>query len=299
MAATRKVTGTVRKPSGEPHSGVRVSFTLVPGSYTPDDQFPQGKVSVTTEADGTFEATLWTNEVGEIASVYVCKLPFGASFRFTLPAGSTPIELSVLRQAGVTPSDPQYDTLVTWTLAQWKNAWAIGTAYARGEKVSHEGSSYIATADTTAGQEPGVHASWDPLALQGDQGIQGIQGTQGIQGEQGTNVYDLAFFVAGSPVDDEIVGSFVAVRAVTLADDFAGSLAQAGTAATAETVFIVNVNGAPVGTVTFAAAGTVGTLVTTGGAVALVAGDVLSLVAPAVADATIADIAITLLGLAP
>jgi hypothetical protein len=150
-------------------------------------------------------------------------------------------------------------------------------------------STWAGTANLTTVAEDAVTAHQAALSI----------GWAQIPDAPAVNVYDLAFFVAGSPIDDEIVGSFVAVRAVTIADDFAGSLATAATAATAETIFTVNVNGAPVGTVTFAAAGTAGTLVTTGGAVALVAGDVLSLVAPAVADATIADVAITLLGLAP
>jgi len=105
--------------------------------------------------------------------------------------------------------------------------------------------------------------------------------------------YDITGFVPGRPMGSEVVLKFVAVRALTLPDDFAGSELKALTAATAQTVFDVNLNGAPVGTITVALGATVGTFATTGGAVALVAGDYLDVTAPAVPDDTLDDIAIT------
>ncbi|HUT57823.1 MAG TPA: hypothetical protein VNA25_08210 [Phycisphaerae bacterium] len=105
--------------------------------------------------------------------------------------------------------------------------------------------------------------------------------------------YDITGFFPGRPMGSEVVLKFVAVRALTLADDFAGSEAKALTAATGAAVFTVNLNGAPVGTITFALGATTATFVTTGAAVALVAGDWLTVVAPAVTDATLDDIAIT------
>lgn len=107
--------------------------------------------------------------------------------------------------------------------------------------------------------------------------------------------YDITGFVPGRPMGSELVLKFVAVRALTLADDFAGSEAHAEAAATAETVFDVAKNGVAVGTITFAIAGDTGTFATTGGACALAAGDRLEVYGPAVPDATLADIAITFL----
>lgn len=178
---TRQVVGTLKKPDGTALAGVSVAFLLAPGSYTPEDQVPQGAIVATTDATGAFSATLWTNEVGETESIYTCKLPVG-SFRFTLPSGTTPIELSLLRQAGITPNDPQYDTLLTWLVERWKGAWSALTAYSRGDQVIHDGRTWIATADTTAGDEPGVDAVWD---LHTDRGEQGEQGEQGETGETG------------------------------------------------------------------------------------------------------------------
>jgi len=164
MIATRHVVSTILTPDGEAWAGAEVLFQLIPGSYTGTEQFPPAIVKATTDEYGALSVVLWTNEIGEQSCVYRCTLPRGLNapaetFDFTLPAGSTDIELSVLRLAGVTPYDPQYDSLITWMLDQWKGPWVDG-AYARGDKVMHNGSSYIAVADIVAGQEPGVHASW-------------------------------------------------------------------------------------------------------------------------------------------
>lgn len=107
--------------------------------------------------------------------------------------------------------------------------------------------------------------------------------------------YDITGFVPGRPVASELVLKFVAVRALTLADNFAGSQAHAEAVATAEAVFSVKKNGVAVGTITFAIGGGTGTFNTTGATVALVAGDRLEVYAPAVTDATLSDIAITFL----
>ena len=107
--------------------------------------------------------------------------------------------------------------------------------------------------------------------------------------------YDICGFFPGRPMASEVVLKFVAVRSLTLADNFAGSQAKALTAATAEAVFTVKLNGAAVGTITFAIGATTATFNTTGAAVAIVAGDYLTVEAPAVTDATLDDIAITFL----
>ena len=106
------------------------------------------------------------------------------------------------------------------------------------------------------------------------------------------NVYDLVLFVAGAPTANELVLRHVVVRPLTLPPNLAGSQARAGTPASGSPAFALAVNGAPVGSITFAASGT-GTLPTSDAA-QLVPGDVLTLTAPAVADAALADLSFTL-----
>jgi len=172
--ATRTVIGTIRTPDGVGRPGATVRFQLIPGSFTATDQYPSSIVTTKTGVDGALSVTLWTNEEGDAASEYICTLPSalapggeqtaGETFHFTLPAGAADIELSVLRAAGSTPYDPQYDSLVTWMLDQWHDAWTA-TTYSKGDKVSRNGSSFIALTDALATDVPGVAtAVWGVIA---------------------------------------------------------------------------------------------------------------------------------------
>lgn len=115
----------------------------------------------------------------------------------------------------------------------------------------------------------------------------------GISSGGGSAPVALGTYVAGVPLDDEVVLSFVATDALAIPVALAGSRAVASVAATAETDFDVQKNGSSVGTIRFAAAGTVATFIAAS-AVSIAAGDRLSVVAPSTADATLADISITI-----
>jgi hypothetical protein len=78
----------------------------------------------------------------------------------------------------------------------WRGAFSATTAYAKNDGVSYNGSSYLATAATTAGTLPpnapwqvvaekGATGNQGPKGDKGDQGIQGIQGIQGVKGDKG------------------------------------------------------------------------------------------------------------------
>lgn len=100
----------------------------------------------------------------------------------------------------------------------------------------------------------------------------------------------LSSFCAGKPLASEILAGAVSPYALTLSA--ANSAARAGIAATAQTIFVVKRGGTQIGTVTFAASATTGTISISSSAVA--AGDHLTINAPAVPDATLADIAFLL-----
>jgi len=74
-----------------------------------------------------------------------------------------------------------------------------------------------------------------------------------------------------------------------------GSYGTAGTAATAAASFAVAKNGTGVGTMAFAAGATIATF-TMGTATTFASGDVLTIIAPASPDATLANLAWTLTG---
>jgi len=109
--------------------------------------------------------------------------------------------------------------------------------------------------------------------------------------------YDVAMGVASpAPTASEELLRHLFTRSVVFGVDFAGSLAKADTAATASTVLSVKKNGTEIGTITFAIAGTTGTLESDGVAASFAAGDVMTVVAPATPDATLAKIAATFKG---
>lgn len=107
--------------------------------------------------------------------------------------------------------------------------------------------------------------------------------------------YDLPVYIPDKPTTSMICARIAVVRAFDLPVSLTGSVASAGTAATASTVFTLYKNTTSIGTVTFAAAGTTGTF-SFASAVSFAAGDVVRIIAPATADTTLADISITLMG---
>ena len=107
--------------------------------------------------------------------------------------------------------------------------------------------------------------------------------------------YLLAFDAPGVPTASMVVFHHVFTQAVSFVASLTDSYVKAGTAATAQTDFDLKKNGSSIGTVRFAAAGTTASYVSIS-ASSWVAGDILTLIAPAEPDDTIADIWGTLVG---
>lgn len=107
--------------------------------------------------------------------------------------------------------------------------------------------------------------------------------------------YDLATQVTGKPESSAVVLRFVAIRSVSLAAT--GHKCSAGTSATAQSDFVLAVNGSSKGTLRFAAAGTTCSIVS-GATAAIVAGDVVTITSPT-QDATLSDIAFSVFTILP
>lgn len=108
--------------------------------------------------------------------------------------------------------------------------------------------------------------------------------------------YDIGAFIPGSPADEALVMQYVAPRSINFPDDFAGSVGECAVNPSSTAVFDVLKNGSSIGSVSISTGGAF-TFSTTGGAVSLVAGDILSMTAPSPDDATLADISIVFKGL--
>lgn len=109
--------------------------------------------------------------------------------------------------------------------------------------------------------------------------------------------FDASAFYPGAPTASAKVLRIPVARTVSFSANFSGSYAKASANATGSTAFDVQKNGSSIGTITFAAGASTATFASAGGAAqSLAAGDVLSIVAPATPDATLADIGIVLAG---
>jgi len=103
-------------------------------------------------------------------------------------------------------------------------------------------------------------------------------------------------FKNGKPAASEVLLRFVAPSTgTTFPAGLSDSRAKAKVAATSSKVFSITEDGTQVGTMTFAVGGTVATFAMAANA-ALTEGQMLEVVSPAVPDATLADLGITLVG---
>lgn len=109
--------------------------------------------------------------------------------------------------------------------------------------------------------------------------------------------YDLQGGAANAITSNQLLMQHVAARTLTFPGNFANSKGYAATAPTASATLTVAVNGSTVGTIVFAAAAQTATFTTTGGTQLVVTpGQVVTVTAPSTADATLANVSLTLLG---
>lgn len=149
----------------------------------------------------------------------------------------------------------------------------------------------------------GVDGPAGPTGPQGIQGIQGPQGPTGAdgptgpQGIQGANSgYRYGGFAVGTITASEVLMDHVVTVAHTLPAAFANSKASVGSNPASSWVGDVQRNGASIGSITISTGG-VATLATVGGtSKAIAVGDVLTVIAPASVDATIARLRFTFEG---
>jgi hypothetical protein len=101
----------------------------------------------------------------------------------------------------------------------------------------------------------------------------------------------------GRPTANLVLQNYVFATTVTVPAGFSGSRGSAATVAAAVTTFNIQKNSMSVGTMVFAASANTTTF-TMNSATTFNAGDVLSVVAPAIPDATLANLAWTFVGTA-
>jgi len=152
-----------------------------------------------------------------------------------------------------------------------------GITFAQGDIVYFNGTNLVKLAAGTSGQV---------LKTQG-------AGANPVWSDQ---PFDATAFYPGVPTNSAKVLRVPIARAVTFAGNFSGSYGKASVASTGTATFDVQKNGSSIGTVVFTSSATATFTTTSGAAQSFAAGDVLSIIAPASADATLADIGIVLAG---
>lgn len=116
-------------------------------------------------------------------------------------------------------------------------------------------------------------------------------------GASGTWSYTLAVYRKGKPPGSDLTALHVLAQTVKFAAGLPGSQARARVAAAEETVFSIRQEDVEIGTCTFAAGQTVGVYAAAAD-FTVTPGQFLSLVAPSTADASLEDIAFTIVGIA-
>lgn len=318
----RRVVGGIGLISPDaPENGKGVVFTLVPGSYTATTQYYQQKVTAPV-IEGEIDIELWANEEGVDASEYVCTLPSGEMFRFTLPPNAAPVELSTLRELGVGATTPQGESVLAIMEAQFAVAFAAEEANIVSQAAASVLASMAATIeaaeDATADAEAATEAALE-ATTEADAAATAADLAAAAAGDAADAANDAAdaatlaadaanaaavvansllipLWISYRPIASDKLYQTLVRLAFTLPANMAGSGLKADTAATAQYVFTVTKNGVTVGTITVAAAGTTATFATTGGApVAFAAGDLFAIVGSATIDATLAGISLTIL----
>jgi len=111
-----------------------------------------------------------------------------------------------------------------------------------------------------------------------------------------TSPYDFGLSFGGTPTAAQTLARLSLPRNVTCAADLAGSVGHVGVAPTASFAIDMQVNGTSAGTITVDTNGVFSFISAGSVAVPIVAGSLVSFTAPAVADATISDISVTIAG---
>lgn len=115
-------------------------------------------------------------------------------------------------------------------------------------------------------------------------------------GGGGATPYDIRLGFGATPTASQVVEAILIVRDVTFAGDFAGSLGSIGTPPVASLALSVEDDGVEIGTITIGTDGVFTFATTGGGAQTVAASSLLTLVAPAVPDASAGNAIMTLLG---
>ena len=241
-----------------------------------------GNVALTPEQ---YRRAIWIKATGAATSgrtvtlqaikrlVVIANDSTSSSVAFVL--GSTAITLSAAAGAG------QPSAAVVYT---------DGTANGLYRVTPDVGSGTLVAAFTDLSDVPSAYTG------HGGKVVKVSAGEDGLEFVAESQAYDFGFVKAETPTSSEIIGKVVVPRNLTLPADLAGAAGHVDANPTAQFDIDVTDDGGSIGTITIATDGSF-TFVTAGNtAKPVAAGSVIRFVAPNTPDATVAGIAVTLIG---
>jgi hypothetical protein len=234
----------------------------------------KGSPLTSAEVDANFlELRMGLDDIlgGEVEPVGIADI--------SVVAGSLTVTLTDTTELGPFP--------IPVSAFNWRGEWANGTSYSINDFFTVAGLGVFLTLEPhfAPGSGPfdpaAVDSEFEPLYRQ-------VFGTTAPQS------YHLALNFTGLvPGDQSVVYAHIPAQALSLSEDLPGSVFRLLTATTAAISFALKKNGGAFGSIDFAAADTVGTIVST--IETLVSGDLLTITAPDVADATAANLVGTII----
>lgn len=245
-----------------------VYTATAPASYV--SHLGSSYVCLTSHTAGTFATDLGAGKWGLVAEVGSAGATGTNGTNGSAGATGLTGATGTAGSAGATGAVP------FGTLAPWVTATAY-SATAPASYVSINGSSYVCLTGHTSGTFATdlAAAKW------------GLVASAGL-------AYDLSLYVQGQPTATLHVYSLMMARAVTMPANLVGSYGFVATNPASTAAFDAKKNGTTCATASISTSG-VFTFTTTGGtSVSFAAGDRLDIYAPGTADATLADIAVTL-----
>ena len=82
------VTTTVRYPDDTRRPGAVLYFTIHPGSYTIDSQYPRGSIRAVADTAGNISVNLWIDSTGAVPTDWWVRYESGEVRKFSIPPGT-------------------------------------------------------------------------------------------------------------------------------------------------------------------------------------------------------------------
>jgi hypothetical protein len=178
----RPIVGSWSLPNAGLPTRANITLSLVAADWIPDrfivpdivrvvvdedgDVVPApGYTGQTVEVDGKARAIVWTSEDGERQALYRISLE-GSQARELLaevliPSGTHPLTIQQIIEFGVIPTDPRYETILSFITSLFRGEWDPLETYMKGQQVRRGAAVYVASEDIGAGVDPLNGMPWD------------------------------------------------------------------------------------------------------------------------------------------